>query len=354
MPDFIQDAVFKRDIFSETVTGHFAGNPDARIIRRIVSAAPWWAKPLAWLLARREIRALKAVKGIKGAPELLETDRHGLFRTWTDGAPLHLARPADAEFYRDARRILRDMRRRNITHNDLAKPQNWLMTPDGSAAVIDFQLASLHRRRNWRFRLMAYEDLRHLLKQKRSFAPHLLTPKEKHILATKSLPARIWLKTVKPVYNAVTRGLFRWSDGEGTGDRLDNEGPAIIAALTSAPGVSAAALCVYAQPAKGAGIYAFAEGKRVTAQQLRAALGTLKVENLQPVAALPRREDGSVRDDLLRLVALNQMTELDAVLTREPELKPVMRPIIAGRLNFTDRRDVKAEGRVSTTPPDSS
>ena len=345
MTDFIQDAVFKRDIFSETVTGHFAGSEGARVIRRIVSAAPWWAKPLAWLLARREIRALRAVKGIKGAPDLLETDRHGLFRTWTDGAPLHLARPSHAAFYRDARRILRDMRRRNITHNDLAKPQNWLMTPDGEAAVIDFQLASLHKRRNWRFRLMAYEDLRHLLKQKRSFAPDLLTAKEKRILATKSLPARIWLKTVKPVYNAVTRGLFRWSDGEGTGDRLDNEGPAILSALKSVPGVSDAALCVYAQPAKGAGIYAFVEGKAVTAQQLRAALGPLKVENLQPVPALPRRPDGSVREDLLRLVALNQMTELDAALTHEPELKALMKPITAGRLNFTDRRDVKAEGR---------
>ncbi len=353
MADFIQDAVFKRDIFSETVTGHFAGSPDTRIIRRIVSAAPWWAKPVAWLLARREIRALRAVKGIQGAPDLIETDRHGLFRTWTDGAPLHLARPAHAEFYSDARRILRDMRRRNITHNDLAKPQNWLMTPDGRAAVIDFQLASLHRRRNWRFRLMAYEDLRHLLKQKRSFAPHLLTPKEKHILATKSLPARIWLKTVKPVYNAVTRGLFRWSDGEGTGDRLDNEGPAILSALKSVPGVSDAALCVYAQPAKGAGIYAFAEAEDASVQSLRAALGALNVENLQPVPALPRRADGSVRDDLLRLVALNQMTELDAALTREPELKALMWPIIAGRLNFTDRRVVKAEGRRPLTPPSS-
>ena len=344
MAEFIQDTVFKRDIFSETVTGHFAGAPDVRVIRRIVSAAPLWSRPLAWILARREIRALKAVKGIKGAPDLLFTDRDGLFRTWTDGAPLHLARPAHAGFYKDARRILRDMRRNGITHNDLAKPQNWLMAPDGSAAVIDFQLASLHRRRNWRFRLMAYEDLRHLLKQKRAFAPDLLTPKEKRVLAAKSLPARLWLKTVKPLYNAVTRGLFNWSDGEGTGDRLDLEGPAIIAALTSVPGVRAAALCTYAQPARGAGIYAFVE-TNVSLERLRGVLGTLKVENLQPVPALPRRADGSARDDLLRLVALNQMTELGAALAREPELAAVMKPIIAGRLNFTDRRDVKAEIR---------
>jgi hypothetical protein len=344
MPGFIQDTVFKRDVFSETVTGHFADQPEKRIVRRIVSAAPWWSKPAAWVLARREIRALKAVKGIKGAPDLLMTDRDGLYRTWTDGAPLHLSRPADAAFYHDARRILRDMRRRRVTHNDLAKPQNWLMTPGGHAAVIDFQLASVHRRKNWRFRLMAYEDLRHLLKQKRSFAPALLTAKEKKILATKSLPARIWLKTVKPVYNFITRTLFNWSDGEGTGDRLDHEGPAIRAALMCVGGVSAVSLITYAQPAKGAGLYVFVEcGKGVDEKRLREALGSLRVEMLQPVSALPRRDDGTVREDLLRLVALNQMTELDEALRREPELSAVLKPIIAGRLNFTDRRDVKAE-----------
>jgi hypothetical protein len=72
----------------------------------------------------------------------------------------------------------------------------------------------------------------------------------------------------------------------------------------------------------------------------------LRVELLQPVTALPRRTDGAVREDLLRLVALNQMTELDQAMRREPELALVMKPIIAERKNFTDRRDVKAERRA--------
>ncbi|MGB8819462.1 MAG: serine/threonine protein kinase [Rhizobiaceae bacterium] len=343
MQPFIKDTVFKRDIFSETWTGHFDGAPDSRIIFRNVAAAPLWSRPLAWLLARREIRALKIVKGIDGAPQLLHTDASGLYRTWTEGAPLQLARPDHAAFYRDARRILRAMRRRGITHNDLAKPQNWLMRPDGRAAVIDFQLASVHRRRGPLFRMMAYEDLRHLLKQKRSFAPNLLTPREKSVLATKSLPARLWLKSVKPVYNFVTRTLFHWSDGEGTNDRLDLEGPSIVTALKSVPGVSDVTLLTYAQSNHGTGLYVFAEGS-AAAPDLRAALGKLRVEQVQPVASLPRKSDGAVRTDLLRLVALNQMTELDAILASEPQLAAVLRPIIAGRLNFTDRRDVRNEG----------
>lgn len=343
LPSFIRDTVFKRDIFSETWTGSFDSEPKRRIIFRNVAAAPLWSRSLARMLARREIRALKAVTGIPGTPNLIATDAAGLYRTWTDGAPLQLARPDHAEFYRDAKRILRAMRRRGITHNDLAKPQNWLMTPEGEAAVIDFQLAWVHRGRGWLYRLMAYEDLRHLIKQKRAFAPGLLTPTEKRVLATKSPPARLWLKTGKPVYNFITRRLLQWSDGEGTNDRLDLEGPSIIAALKSVPGVTDVALLTYAQTARGTGLYAFAEGN-APAAALRQALGKLRVEHVQPVPAMPRKTDGTARTDLLRLVALNQMTELDMILAQDPELGAILRPIIDGRLNFTDRRDVKSEG----------
>src|SRR5690606_24925244 len=108
-----------RDVFSETRAGYFVTDPNTRIIRRVVSAAPWWSKPLAWILARREIRGLKKVRGIQGVPQLLYTDKHGLYRSWTEGTPLHLARPTDPKWYRSAHRILRDMRRLGITHNDL-------------------------------------------------------------------------------------------------------------------------------------------------------------------------------------------------------------------------------------------
>ena len=127
--------------------------------------------------------------------------------------------------------------------------------------------------------------------------------------------------------------------------------------MKSQPNVSDVALCIYAQPAKGAGIYGFVEksaaiesaqdGDRSGDGNIHEPAVDAKasgVDYLQYVKALPRRQDGTVRDDLLRLVALNQMSELDAALKREPLLVPIMKPIIAGRLNFTDRRDVKTEG----------
>lgn len=342
MVEFVPETVLKRDHFSETRKGYFSGSPGAPVIRRLVTAAPFWSRPLGWVLARREIAALRAVDGIAGVPKLHSVDRDGLFRSWSDGTPLHLARPSDRSWYRDAHRLLRDFRRRGVTHNDLAKPQNWLMTPDGRAAVIDFQLASRHRRKGPLFRLMAYEDFRHLLKQQRAFAPGLMTPTARRVLARRSLPSRIWMATGKKLYNLVTRGFLRWSDGEGTHDRIDREGPGIVATLKSLPGVADVALAPFPLPSKGVGIYAFVE----TATPEALAKAQTSADLVQAVAALPRRADGSVRADILQLIAMNQMTELDALVVGDPELGALAHRIAAGRLNYSDRRISRMEARA--------
>jgi hypothetical protein len=341
--EFVSDTVFKRDVFSETHSGYLRGGDGERVIRRIVTASPLWTRPLAWILARREIRALKAVRGITGTPTLIATDRDGLMRDWLDGAPIQIARPSDPDWYRGAHRILRELRRRGVTHNDLAKPQNWLMRADGSAAVIDFQLASVHRLKGPLFRLMAYEDFRHLLKQKRAFAPHLMTPTASRILARRSLPSRIWLATGKKLYNFVTRRLLNWSDGEGTHDRIEREGPAIRARLAADPRVGGVALMTYSLPSKGVGLYAFVE-TALDERQVRALVPGHAIELLQPVEALPRNVDGGLREDVLSLVALNQVTAIEELLAREPDLAAVLRPIVADRRNFTDRRLTHKEG----------
>ena len=330
---FVPETVHKRDVFSETISGHLAEDPGFKVVLRKLDGVPWWARPVARFLARREVRGLRAVKGIEGVPQLLRADREGLLRSWSHGTPLQLAKPAQAAWYRDAKRLLREMRRRGVTHNDIAKPQNWLMTPDGRAAVIDFQLASVHRRKGKLFRVMAREDLRHLLKQKRNFAPHLLTASEKRVLERKALPTRIWMATGKRAYNFVTRGLMNWSDGEGTEDRIARDGAAVREALS---GVGEVALFTYALPAKGVGIYAFAE-TGLDAAALRAMVAEDKADLVQPVARMPRRADGSVREDALHLVATNRLDELELLMAAEPGLEEVLKPIIAGRLNLTDR-----------------
>ena len=132
---------------------------------------------------------------------------------------MQVARPPNADYFRAARRLLLALHRHGIAHNDLAKEPNWLVTPTGGPALVDFQLALVAPRRGRIFRMLAREDLRHLLKHKRSYCANRLTARERGILARPAAFSRLWMATGKPVYTFVTRRLFGWADREGAGDR---------------------------------------------------------------------------------------------------------------------------------------
>lgn len=188
-------------------------------IRRDTREARWWTQPAARWLAAREARALAALDGIDGVPELLNFDGRVLDRTFLAGQPMHRARPTDAAYFRAALTLLRRIHSAGIAHNDLAKEPNWLVTQDGAPAILDFQLASHAPNRGAWFRLLGREDLRHFLKHKRTYRADYLTARERSALARRAWPARVWMAAVKPVYLWVTRRLLGWSDREGAGDR---------------------------------------------------------------------------------------------------------------------------------------
>jgi RIO-like serine/threonine protein kinase len=206
----------KSDLFGTVWRG--AENGRDFVLRDTVGAR-WWTGWLARSLCRREARALARLDGLPGTPRLLASDRRTLRREWIEGRPMQLARPRNAEYFRAARALLARLHRRGVAHNDLAKEPNWLVTPTGLPALVDFQLALVAPRRGRAFRALAREDIRHLLKHKRSYCPERLTAREQRILATPAPVSRIWMATVKPAYTFVTRRLFGWADREGAGDR---------------------------------------------------------------------------------------------------------------------------------------
>ena len=218
--DWRREIVLKQDLFSRVERGHFEGEgPAGTWVLRDTGAARWWARPLAHFLERREVAALRALKGFPGMPQYLAAGNHVLFRSWIPGAALQVAKPADPGYYAQAFRLLMALHRHGVAHNDLAKEPNWLVTPEGQPAVTDFQLAWVTTRRGRLFRTAAREDLRHLLKHKRKYCPKALTRRERRILAQSSLPSRIWMATGKKVYIFVTRRILHWSDREGANDR---------------------------------------------------------------------------------------------------------------------------------------
>lgn len=341
---FELDTVLKRDTFSTIERGFWrdAAGTVYPAVRRNYAEVKWWVKPLARHFAAREARALMRAEGSGHTVPVYALEEGYLVRGFVDGIPLQIARPrGDRAYFASARKGLREVHRRNIAHNDLAKPQNWLYAADGRAVLMDFQLAMVFSRRSKAFRVAAYEDIRHFLKQKRSYCPEALTAREKTILARKSLFTRVWMKTGKKVYNFVTRRLLNYHDTEGRGPRAMEQGPRIASALREVAGVRHVHICDFPTAGHSFGLYAFVEAEGTSEEALRAHLAArlpdlLPPEHLQLVPALPRDKEGAVRDDLLRLVALNQLDQLSQ-LPRGPEEEAALTVIVRERRNLSDR-----------------
>jgi hypothetical protein len=335
--------VLKRDPFSTVERGRFiapAGEVEA-VLRRI-DEVPWWSFAVARHLFARERKALGIAGKLGIAPRLLFGGRRALVRSWIDGVALHLARPhGDEGYFRSAKAALRSLHRAGICHNDLAKEQNWLRGTDGCAYLTDFQLAAHFSRRTWLFRIAAYEDLRHLLKHKRRYAPDALTPAERRVLAKKSLLTRVWMATGKKVYYAITRGVFRFADREGGGPRLATDAPLITARLKTHPQVRETVVLAFPDRRVGTGLYAFVEAapglsERNLREFIAVAAAPKPPEHLQVIEELPRRASGEVRSEILQLVAMNQVDQIDALVGDERERTLISR-IVADRRNLRDR-----------------
>ena len=333
--------VLKRDVFSTVERGTFRGDGgDVPGVLRRLDEVPWWSRPLAYHLFNRERRALASATPLGIAPPLIYADDRKLVRGYIPGSALKIARPyGDHAYFRSARAALRALHRAGISHNDLAKEQNWLRSPDGRAYLLDFQLASVFERRSWLFRMAAYEDVRHFLKHKRRYVPDAVTPTERRVLARKSLPTRIWMMTGKKIYMLVTRGLLGFIDSEGGGARLAYDAPALEAALKTFPHVRDAAVLDFPDRKSSTGLYAFVEADASLREddvrkQLASAVGAGKLpEFIQIADALPRRNDGVVRRDILRLISTNQVDLIEPLIASEEEWRLTNR-LVAARKNL--------------------
>ena len=188
-----------------------------RMIRRDIAAARWWARGFARRAAAREARALTKLDGVDGVPALLGWNGCELLRGYIAGAPMQQAQPQDRAYYREALRLLVALHRRGIVHNDLAKEPNWLVRTDGRPALVDFQIAWTRGRRGALFRLLAREDVRHLLKHKRTYCPEALTRRQRVMLETPAAHSRLWRATGKRLYKLIARRIFGYWDNEGQG-----------------------------------------------------------------------------------------------------------------------------------------
>ena len=344
-----EGVLLKRDVFSIVERGRFRDRDrEVDAVLRRLDEVPWWSLLLARHLFAREKHALALAKGLNVGPELLWGGRRALVRGFVDGVALHLAKPhGNVAYFRSAKATLHRLRRAGICHNDLAKEQNWLVGRDGQAYLTDFQLAVCFRERGRFYRILAYEDLRHMLKHKRSYAPDALTARERKILGKKSIFASLWLATGKKVYRVITRGLFNFTDREGGGRRLVNDAPVLTALIRNNPAVRDTAIVAFADRRTGVGLYAFVEADQSALEkelhsELSAAKGPKPPEHIQIVHALPRDASGKPRTEILQLVAMNQVDLIEPLMTSDQD-RAFLKDILEQRKNLRDRFNFEAD-----------
>jgi hypothetical protein len=213
-----------------------------RVVRRVASGG---RLPLSALVARallaRERRALAVLEGLDGVPRLLEEPAWSrapcadgaspapgevLVRSYVEGAALHRAEQLPEDFFEHLAALAGQLHARGVCHNDLHKEQNVVVRPDGRPALIDFQLASVHASRGRGFASRARDDLRHVDKHRRRYLQPGRGPRgvaqPTRPRSPRSPTAAVWRRVVKPLYNALTRGLLRSADGE---ERRPSSGP---------------------------------------------------------------------------------------------------------------------------------
>ncbi len=210
----------KKDVFGGIYLVDCGTGGNGAIIRRDAGKAAYSLGWIARRLLAREARALAVLDGIDGVPELIQVNRETLERSYIHGVPMQDGKPARIDYFLAAAALLRKLHRYGVVHNDLAKEPNFLLRHDGRPAIIDYQLSWTVRRRGRLFRILAREDIRHLLKHKRTYCPAGLTEREKRILEHRSVLSRVFMATVKPFYLLVTRRILGWQDREGAGDRV--------------------------------------------------------------------------------------------------------------------------------------
>ena len=94
---------------------------------------------------------LEQTAGIPGMAKLLgRIGRTGFVREYIPGCHLREYRQASKpgqEFYTELQATLTALHARGMSHNDLSKPENILVRPDGRPVVIDLQIAATFRSR---------------------------------------------------------------------------------------------------------------------------------------------------------------------------------------------------------------
>jgi predicted Ser/Thr protein kinase len=156
---------------------------------------------VAPLLIAREAKALRALNDTPGVPKYFgKVDRLAFAMEFIEGTPV--ADFAEGELdpivFPRVQEVIDAVHARGVSHGDLKRRSNLLVTPDKQIYLIDFAAATVGRRRfnpfvNWLQKSMAEIDDKSLPRIKKFAAPDLMTEDDWHKLNNKT-PLEQWAR----------------------------------------------------------------------------------------------------------------------------------------------------------------
>ena len=225
--EYVRESVLKRDFYATVgLYRRLDGNAGpARVLLKIYHADGLWGVPLGWMgrwLCRREMRFYRLLDGIEGVPRLFGTyGASGLVREYVSGCNLRefsaKAKPDD-RFFVELAEILAACHARGVSHNDLSKPENVLVTDEGRPVLIDYQIALAPRSQRWPLvggparafiRFMQSFDCYHLTKLHRRARPEDFGPEEEAASRRRPAVLRLHGSLVRRPYRAVRHAVLR-------------------------------------------------------------------------------------------------------------------------------------------------
>lgn len=138
---------------------------------------------IAPYLVRREVRALQHLKGTPGVPRYHgRIDSLAFAMEYIEGIPISTIDRGDlpADVFPRIQEVIDGIHARGVSHGDLKRRSNLILTPTKDVFLIDFAAAliggkRLHPLQNWLQKQMAHVDDKSLPRLKKFVAPELLT-----------------------------------------------------------------------------------------------------------------------------------------------------------------------------------
>ncbi len=212
MSDYVVIETYKEDVLGSIQLVQLQNGTKA--ICRQYSDAVWILRPLAYVLAAREASILKkiSVLNTEQLPRFIDMKNGYLLRSYVAGNSLRKTPVDNVVFYERAGELVRQLHTCGVVHNDLEKPENWVVIDEHNPGIIDFQIA-MKLQSGWWFNMLSHEDLRHVIKQKKRFCNTPLSDEETVLLENRSAFGNWWKRYFKPAYNFITRKIFNYTDG---------------------------------------------------------------------------------------------------------------------------------------------